>query len=58
MQVGRDLGLDPNQKLREWEAAMPAAAVQTELIAGWNVLVWENPTELASLLDSFAKGGV
>ena len=57
-QVGRDLGLDPEAKLREWRDALPAAqaanAVQTALLPGWNVLCYESPVALAATLAAFA----
>lgn len=58
-QVGRDLGLDPESKLVDWTAAMPAAAgagaVETSLLPGWNVLVYESPAELASCIGGFVR---
>jgi pimeloyl-ACP methyl ester carboxylesterase len=56
-QVGRDLGLNPAAKLADFVSAMPAAsaadAVETALLPGWNVLVYESPSELASCLQGF-----
>ena len=58
-QVGRDLGLDPELKLRDFVAAMPAASakgtVQTALLPGWNVLVYESPDELALSLSGWVQ---
>jgi len=58
-QVGRDLGLDPEAKLRDYQAAMPAAvaagALETCLLPGWNVLVWESPADLAAALSGFVR---
>ena len=58
-QVGRDLGMDPEAKLRDFVSAMPAAeaagAVETALLPGWNVLVWESPDELAESLSGFVR---
>jgi len=58
-QVGRDLGLDPERKLRDFVEAMPAAqaagAVETSLLPGWNVLVYESPAELATCVAEFVQ---
>ena len=58
-QVGRDLGMDPEAKLRDFVAAMPAAeasgTVETALLPGWNVLVWESPDELTQSLGGFVQ---
>merc|ERR1711990_53266 len=49
-QVARDLGTDPSKKLSDFVDAMPAAkaagCVETALLPGWNVLVYESPKEL------------
>ena len=56
-QVGRDLGLDPELKLRDYVSAMSTAnaagSVETALLPGWNVLVYESPRELASCINGF-----
>ena len=56
-QVARDLGTDPAVKLREFAGAMPAAraadAVESALLPGWNVLVYESPRELAAEIGAF-----
>ena len=56
-QVGRDLGLDPELKLRDYVSAMSAAdtagCVETALLPGWNVLVYESPRELAACIGRF-----
>ena len=56
-QVARDLGTDPAKKLSDFVEAMPAAsaagAVETALLPGWNVLVYESPAELAVSIGSF-----
>ena len=58
-QVGRDLGMDPEAKLRDFVEAMPAAqkagTVETALLGGWNVLVYESPEELGQNLAGFVK---
>ncbi|KAL1500499.1 hypothetical protein AB1Y20_013156 [Prymnesium parvum] len=58
-QVGRDLGLDPEEKLRDYVAAMPAAeaagCVETALLPGFNVLVYESPRELAECIGEFVS---
>lgn len=58
-QVGRDLGLDPEAKLRDFAAVMTAASasdrVETALLPGWNVLVYESPQELASCVGDFVS---
>ena len=58
-QVGRDLGLDPEAKLADFVSAMDAAreagSVETTLLPGWNVLVYESPGELADALNGFVK---
>ena len=65
-QVARDLGTDPELKLQEFAAALTAASaagkVDTALLPGWNVLVYESPRELAAELATFverrfARGG-
>jgi len=56
-QVGRDLGLDPELKLRDFVSAMSTADadgyVETALLPGWNVLVYESPRQLASCIGDF-----
>ena len=56
-QVARDLGTDPAAKLADFATAMTAATaagkVDTALLPGWNVLVYESPTELAAELAGF-----
>ena len=56
-QVARDLGTDPAIKLRDFVSAMPAAraagCVETALLPGWNVLVYESPDELAAVVGRF-----
>ena len=56
-QVARDLGTDPAAKLADFAAAMTTASaagkVDTALLPGWNVLVYESPSELAAELGSF-----
>ena len=58
-QVGRDLGMDPEAKLRDYVGAMGAAAaagcVETALLPGWNVLVYESPAELAACIGGFVR---
>jgi len=58
-QVGRDLSLDPEMKLRDYVSAMPAAeatgCIETALLPGWNVVVYESPTELASCMSDFVQ---
>ena len=58
-QVGRDLGMDPEAKLRDYKGAMPAAqaagSVETALLPGWNVLVYESPAELKTCIDGFVR---
>lgn len=58
-QVARDLGSDPAVKLADFAGAMEAASalglVETELLPGWNVLVYESPKELAAALGSFVE---
>ena len=36
-------------------AADAAGAVETALLPGWNVLVWESPEELANSLSGFVR---
>ena len=51
-QVARDLGTDPEAKLSDFADALvagkAAGTVQTALVPGWNVLVWESPEELTA----------
>ena len=58
-QVARDLGSDPAVKLRDFASAMTAAKkgglVETQLLPGWNVLVYESPKELVATLGSFVE---
>ena len=58
-QVGRDLGMDPEAKLKDYVAAMPAAqeagSIETALLPGWNVLVYESPEELATCISGFVR---
>ena len=58
-QVARDLGTDPAAKLRDFAGAMPAAAaagtVETAMLPGWNVLVYESPSELAVEIGGFVR---
>ena len=57
-QVARDLGTDPEVKLRDFVEAMPAASakgtIETGLLPGWNVPVYESPKALAESLSGFA----
>lgn len=56
-QVSRDLGVDPKRKLRDYVVTMDAAnrigRVETALLPGWNVLVYESPRELAACIGHF-----
>ena len=58
-QVARDLGTDPARKLEDFAAALTAASaagkVDTALLPGWNVLVYESPVELAAELAAFVE---
>jgi len=58
-QVARDLGVDPEAKLRDFVDAMPAAqtasSVETALLPGWNVLVYESPEPLAQCVSDFVR---
>ena len=58
-QVARDLGTDPEVKLKDFADALTAAtaagAVDTALLPGWNVLVYESPDELAAELGAFVE---
>lgn len=58
-QVARDLGTDPDIKLKDFTNAMPNAnakgLVDTELLPGWNVLVYESPKELTQALSNFVE---
>ena len=55
--MARDLGTDPSTKLSDFVNAMPAAqaagVVETALLPGWNVLVYESPTEVVNEIGSF-----
>ena len=50
--MARDLGTDPEAKLSDFADALvagkAAGTVQTALVPGWNVLVWESPEELTA----------
>jgi len=58
-QVARDLGVDPEAKLRDFVKAMPAAqaasSIETALLPGWNVLVYESPEPLAQSVSGFVS---
>jgi len=58
-QVARDLGTDPAAKLQDFASALTAASaagkVDTALLPGWNVLVYESPSELAAELAAFVE---
>ena len=58
-QVARDLGTDPTAKLADFAAALTTASaagkVDTALLPGWNVLVYESPSELAAVLAGFVN---
>ena len=55
--MARDLGTDPEAKLSDFADALvagkAAGTVQTALVPGWNVLVYESPSELAAELARF-----
>ena len=58
-QLERDLGADPQRKLDDFVAAMDAGSrkgtVETALLPGWNVLVYESPDELAKCIGAFLQ---
>jgi len=53
------LGVDPEAKLRDFVKAMPAAqaasSIETALLPGWNVLVYESPEPLAQSVSGFVS---
>jgi pimeloyl-ACP methyl ester carboxylesterase len=58
-QVARDLGSDPQAKLRGLADAMDTARaagdVESVLLPGWNVLAYESPKKLAATIGGFVR---